>query len=178
MRVPPTSELPATSGRSGTAAVITFGVVVLVIGAYFALGMPGMNHSSAVASHRGSAMRGMPGMPSNNRRSTLLAPDVFAARIRAGAFVVNVHVPYAGEVEGTNAFIPFDRIVGDANLPTNKATAIVLYCRSGRMSANAASALAAVGYTRVAELAGGLDAWAAAGRPVLVRNRAARLGGA
>ena len=184
MRVPPTSELPATSGRSGTAAVITFGVVVLVIGAYFALGMPGMNHSSAVASHRGSAMRGirdmpgMPGMPSNNRRSTLLAPDVFAARIRAGAFVVNVHVPYAGEVEGTNAFIPFDRMVGDASLPTNKATAIVLYCRSGRMSANAASALAAVGYTRVADLAGGLDAWTAAGRPVLVRNRAARLGGA
>ena len=122
-------------------------------------------------------MRDMPGMTSNNRRSTLLAPDDFAARIRTGAFVVNVHVPYAGEVEGTNAFIPFDRIVGDVNLPTNKATAIALYCRSGRMSGIAASALATAGYTRVKELDGGLDAWKAAGRPLLVRNPAARLGG-
>ena len=176
--MPPTSEIPASSGRSGIVAVLTFGVVVLVIGAYFALGMPGMNHSAAVARPQGSAMRDMPGMISNTRRSSLLAPDVFAARIRAGTFVVNVHVPYAGEIEGTNAFIPFDHIVGDAKLPTNKATDIALYCRSGRMSAIAASALAQAGFTRVTELRGGLDAWKAAGRPVLVRDRAARPGGA
>ena len=117
-------------------------------------------------------------MTSTNRKSTLLPPEAFAARIRAGAFVVNVHVPYAGEIEGTNAFIPFDRIVGDASLPTNKATDIVLYCRSGRMSGIASSALATAGYTRVAELDGGLDAWKAAGRHLLVRNQADRLGGA
>jgi len=176
--VPPTSEIPASSGRSGKAAVLTFGVVVLVIGAYFALGMPGMNHSSAVARPQGSGMRDMPGMTSINRRSNLLAPDAFAARIRAGAFVVNVHVPYAGEIEGTNAFIPFDRIVGDAKLPTNKAMTIALYCRSGRMSAIAASALAAAGYTQITELDGGFDAWKASGRPLLVRNQATRPGGA
>jgi len=120
----------------------------------------------------------MPGMSSNARSSSLLAPDVFAARIRAGAFVVNVHIPYVDEIEGTNAFIPFDRIVGDANLPTNKTTNIALYCRSGRMSGIAASALAKAGYTRVTELDGGLDAWKAAGRPVLIRKRAAPPGGA
>ena len=172
------SEIPASSRRSGTAAVLIFGVAVLVIAAYFGLGMPGMNHGATVARPQGSAMRDMPGMTSTNSRSTLLAPDAFAARIRAGAFVVNVHVPYAGEIEGTNAFIPFDHIVGDASLPTNKATDIVLYCRSGRMSGIASSALSTAGYTRVEELDGGLDTWKAAGRPLLVRNQADRLGGA
>ncbi len=157
--------------------MITFGVLVLVIAAYFALGMPGMDHSSTATRPQGSAMRDMHGMPSNNSRPSLLAPDAFAARIRAGAFVVNVHVPYSGEIRGTSAFIPFDRITGDAELPANKSANILLYCRSGRMSAIAASTLVKAGYTRVTELAGGLDAWTAAGQPAVVRNRAAPLGG-
>ena len=42
---------------------------------------------------------------------------------------------------------------------------VVLYCGSGGRSALAAVALQALGYTRVAHLAGGFKAWAASGKP-------------
>ena len=166
-----TPEVPASGETSGVGIIIGFGVVVLLVAAYFAFGMPGMDHGSPASPSQGSAMRDMPGMTARTKKSTRLAPDAFAARVRAGAFVINVHVPYSGEIEGTNAFIPFDRIVGDAELPSNEAASIALYCRSGRMSAIAASALAKAGYTRVTELDGGLDAWKSDGRPVLGTHR-------
>jgi len=43
---------------------------------------------------------------------------------------------------------------------------VVLYCGSGGRSALAAAALQALGYTRVAHLAGGYKAWSASGRAV------------
>ena len=168
--MPSAPEVLESNGRSGVAAVLWFGVVVLVIVSYFAFGMPGMDHGSTASPSRGSAMRDMPGMTGNTKTSTLLTPGAVAARVRSGAFLVNVHVPYDGEIKGTDAFIPFDRIVDDTKLPTNRAADIVLYCRSGRMSAIAASALTKAGYMRVTELDGGLDAWKTAGRPVLVRT--------
>lgn len=42
---------------------------------------------------------------------------------------------------------------------------VVLYCGSGGRSALAAVALQALGYTRVAHLAGGFKGWVAAGKP-------------
>lgn len=102
--------------------------------------------------------------------ATLLAPDAFAARMaRPEAVVINVHVPYEGEIEGTDVFIPFDAIVGDARLPAEKDAEIVLYCRSGRMSLAAATDLAAAGYTNLYDLEGGMLAWEAAGRPLVQR---------
>lgn len=160
-------EVPAPNGRSGAIVVSVFGVFVLVVAAYLAFGVPGMDHGSTASPSEESAMRNMPGMTTKTKASTLLAPAAFAARARAGAFLVNVHVPYDGEIEGTSAFIPFDRIAGDAGLPANKSADILLYCRSGRMSATAAASLATAGYTRVKELDGGLDAWKAAGREVV-----------
>src|SRR3546814_12596944 len=83
-----------------------------------------------------------------------------------GAFVVNVHRPYEGEIDGTDAFIDYDEIVGDRRLPSDTDTPIVLYCETGRMSAIAADALVRVGYTDVAHLEGGIVAWEAADMPV------------
>lgn len=48
-------------------------------------------------------------------------------------------------------------------MPRNKSTPIVLYCRSGSMSAEAHQTLSTLGYTHVRELAGGFNAWKAAG---------------
>lgn len=98
-----------------------------------------------------------------------LSPEAFAARLDEAALVVNVHVPYEGEIEATDAFIPFDRIAGDARLPRDRSSEILLYCRTGSMSARAARTLVAEGYTNVAHLAGGMVAWEADGRPLVRR---------
>jgi phage shock protein E len=84
-----------------------------------------------------------------------------------GAMLINVHVPYEGELPHTDPFIPFDHIVGAAALPQDKDTEVLLYCRTGRMSEMAANSLHAAGYTRLAHLEGGMRAWEAGGHPLL-----------
>jgi rhodanese-related sulfurtransferase len=51
-------------------------------------------------------------------------------------------------------------------MPENKAAPILVYCRSGRRGAIALTVLRMAGYTNVRSLAGGMEAWKAAGFPV------------
>ena len=97
-------------------------------------------------------------------------PAELAAMLRAKDFsLVNVHVPYAGEIDPTDAFIQFDTIAARlADLPATDQP-IVLYCQTGRMSAIAAETLVKAGYTDVWDLAGGMEAWTAAGLPLVQR---------
>lgn len=82
--------------------------------------------------------------------------------------LVNVHIPYEGEIAQTDAFIPFDLIGANLDLlPADKSAPIVLYCRSGRMSEVAAGELTALGYTNVSHVAGGMTQWAKDGQQVL-----------
>lgn len=53
-----------------------------------------------------------------------------------------------------------------ASLPTDKATSIVTYCKSGHRAAIAMMALRMTGYTNVRNLGGGMNAWLAAELPV------------
>ena len=79
---------------------------------------------------------------------------------------VNVHIPFEGDIAGTDLSIPYDKITQPDNLsllPADKGTKIVLYCRSGRMSAIAAQALAEQGYKNVWDIPGGMVDWEAAG---------------
>lgn len=104
--------------------------------------------------------------------AVLVGPDDFAARMDdPDAFVVNVHIPYEGEIDGTDAFIPFDEIEGDDRLPEDRDTEILLYCKSGRMSAEAAQTLLDESYTDVVDLDGGMNAWEDSGRELIDRPR-------
>lgn len=81
-------------------------------------------------------------------------------------FFVNVHIPNEGEIPGTGAHIAFDQVAQRLDeFPEQKNAKIVLYCRSGSMSATAARALVEVGYTNVLNLDGGYGAWSEAGYP-------------
>ncbi len=82
--------------------------------------------------------------------------------------LVNVHIPYEGEIGQTDLFIPFDKIADNAGqLPTDKNARIVLYCRSGSMSAEAAGTMADSGYTNLYNLIGGMNDWEAQGYQLL-----------
>jgi rhodanese-related sulfurtransferase len=81
--------------------------------------------------------------------------------------LVNTHVPFEGNLPRTDLSIPYNEIGQNLDrLPGDKNARIVLYCKSGRMSAEAAEELVARGYEDVWDLGGGMDAWRRAGLPL------------
>ncbi len=83
-------------------------------------------------------------------------------------FLVNVHVPYAGEIAATDAFIPYNEVEKNiSKFPADKSAKIVLYCRSGHMGAMAAEMLVKLGFKNIWNLEGGMIAWENAGNTIL-----------
>jgi len=101
--------------------------------------------------------------------ATSLAPAAFADAVSdAPTFVLNVHVPDEGSITGTDAAIPFDQVEARASeLPPDRGTRLAIYCRTGRMSAEAAVTLRNLGYRNLVELRGGMNAWVDDGRALL-----------
>ena len=103
------------------------------------------------------------------RAAAQVEPAEFAALVTDEDVVtVNVHVPDEGSIPGTDTAVPFDQIEARIDeLPSDRSTALAVYCRTGRMSAEAVETLRGLGYTEVTELRGGMEAWAAEGRELL-----------
>jgi rhodanese-related sulfurtransferase len=101
---------------------------------------------------------------------TNVGPDELNTMLENKDFVfVNVHIPFEGDIADTDLSIPYDQVTEAANLaqlPADKDAKVVLYCRSGRMSAIAAEALLKEGYTNLWNLDGGMVAWEQAGYPI------------
>lgn len=134
---------------------IILGLAVLFAGYLFSL----KNEMSLLISPA-QAQEGMAKSVSSQELNAMLAKKDF--------FFVNVHVPYEGEIANTDAFIPFSEVEKNlGTLPKDKNAKIVLYCRSGRMSAIAAQTLVSLGYTNVYDLAGGMNAWKAQGYKII-----------
>lgn len=86
--------------------------------------------------------------------------------------LVNVKTPYMGEIDGTDLYIPYDQLSARASqLPADKGARILVYCRSGVESAQAAQTLLDLGYKNVWNLDGGMNAWTASGRQLVQKNR-------
>jgi rhodanese-related sulfurtransferase len=86
--------------------------------------------------------------------------------------LINVHIPYEGEIDETDLLIPFNAIdQHKKELPNDKDAKIVVYCMTGPMGDIAAERLVRMGYTWVVHFEGGMKAWRKTRRPLLFRPK-------
>ena len=99
----------------------------------------------------------------------LLPPEEFEKVIQnESVFLLNVHTPYSGKINGTDEIIEdwenMDKYM--EKLPMDVSVPIAVYCKSGRMSGEVANSLKEMGY-KVYDLDGGMIAWEESGRKII-----------
>ena len=99
---------------------------------------------------------------------TNITPDELQTLLEDKDFqLINVHIPFEGNIPGTDRSIPYNDIESHTNLlPEDKDARLVIYCKSGPMSDIAAEELLELGYTQIYNLEGGFTAWQADGFPL------------
>ncbi|MBI2985355.1 MAG: rhodanese-like domain-containing protein [Deltaproteobacteria bacterium] len=89
--------------------------------------------------------------------------------------LINVHIPYEGELPQTDAFIPYEEVEKHLDkLPRSRDA--MLYCMSGRMSAIAAETMVRLGYRNVWNLKEGMREWQKKGFPLLDKRQGGKSG--
>jgi len=149
-----------TLGRRTVLALAAAGLVIAV----------GLLAALAIAFQGGSAgASGETVVAARGGHWTNVSPARLAAMLDAKDFtLVNVKTPYIGEIPGTDLYVPYDQLASRrADLPQGRDAKILVYCRSGAESAQAAQTLLDLGYTNVWNLEGGMNAWTASGRPLV-----------
>ena len=131
-------------------------LVLLGIGVLLAACQP----ISAPASSASPAQVGQVIKVDNGSYRDLSAKELDAQMQAKDFTLVNVHIPFAGNLPKTDISIPYDTIAQNLDkLPADKNSKIVLYCRSGSMSTIASKELVKLGYTNIFNLSGGMNAW-------------------
>ncbi len=123
--------------------------------------------SPAADTRQATATVAVPGKAGGYQTLTIDAFAEILASNKKDYTVVNVHIPYEGEIEGTDAKLAYNDLNALMAALPDKNAPIILYCRSGRMSEIASKALAEKGYTQVWDVPGGMIAWQASGRNVI-----------
>lgn len=101
---------------------------------------------------------------------TVKAPDLNTELTDAAPFILDVRTAdefAAGYIDGAINIDIHEVPANLAQLPADKAAKIVVLCQSGHRGALVAMYLRMTGYTEVRNLAGGMNAWAAAELPVV-----------
>ena len=108
----------------------------------------------------------------DNKSYSDISVDQFEKSIDRKDFtLINVHIPYQGEINNTDILIPFNSMDQNKNiLPQNKDAKIVVYCMGDHMSYVASEELIKMGYTRVSRLKGGMLAWQKKGGQLVHRQ--------
>lgn len=107
-----------------------------------------------------------------------LRPDAVEAELASGGvFLVDIREADEFETQGRisgaihvpRGLLEFraDTTLPPHLAPLHPSARVILHCTSGLRSALAAVSLTELGYDRVAHLDGGIDAWKAAGKPVV-----------
>jgi rhodanese-related sulfurtransferase len=142
---------------------LAFGLSLLVAACGSAMAPAATNSGPPAA----SAPLGTPVTTAHGQYTDITPATLQTMLAHKDFFLVDVHVPHEGRLPDLDARIPYDQIAQHLDqLPTDKSAKIVLTCRSGHMSTIASHTLADLGYTHVFNLAGGFNAWQAAGYPL------------
>ena len=154
--------------KTVTAGVLTCLVLAGCAGEAPASDMP---DAEAAASAAETAAPGRVVAVSGGEYRDIMVPELQAMLESKDFPLINVHVPFAGNLPETDASIRYDEIASNLDqLPADKSAPVVLYCRTGPMSTQATQELVALGYTNVYNLVGGFNAWVEAGLPLVMEQ--------
>jgi phage shock protein E len=147
------------------------GILAVMLVALFVLAACGTENNSAQAPGTGAAGSTQTGaqIKTDGGVYTDLSPQELKAMLdKKDFFLVDTHIPPEGRLPQTDARIPYNEVqqrIGE--FPSDKNAKIVLACRSGAMSTEASKTLVKLGYSNVYNLAGGMNAWKAAGYEII-----------
>jgi rhodanese-related sulfurtransferase len=97
---------------------------------------------------------------SGGEYTLITAKELKSLMDKEDVLLVNVHIPFEGDITGTDTSFPFNEVEQNLdNLPEDKSEKFVLYCSSDRMSTIASEELVGLGYTNVMNLEGGFRSW-------------------
>jgi phage shock protein E len=143
--------------------ILASGMAILIVALIVGWGVATRSPGAPASSSDGPVVQAAGGHWTN------VTPAKLTSMLRTKSFtLLNVKTPYIGEIPGTDLYIPYTELTSrSAELPSDKAAKIVVYCRSGSESAIAAQTLVDLGYTNIDNLDGGMNAWTAYGGTVV-----------